>query len=201
MDPVDLEISLRDQTGAATSRRVRRDGLLPGVVYKPGQDSIDVLLNTHLFTLAARGKAPTQLFRFKGGEDLDGKLSLIKNVQTEPLKGRVLHVEFLSVDESQRVRLKVAVKLTGTPECVRLNTASVNQTAYEIEMEVNAANIPPQIVVDISGMEAGESITAGDLPLPEGAILKSRKGLTIVSALVDKRAANASADAVVEKKK
>jgi len=195
METVDLEISLRETTGSGASRRERLSGKVPAVVYKPGQESVDVLLKGHEFVLAARGKAPTQIFKFKGGSQLDGKLSLIKSVQTEPLKGKVLHVEFLSVEESQRVTVKVAVRLTGVPECVRLNTASINQTAYEIVMEVNAANIPAEIVVDITSMQGGDSITAGDLPLPEGGLLKSRKGLTIVSALVDKRAANAAAAA------
>jgi len=195
VETVEIEISLRDKIGSSSARRERNSGLLPGVIYQPGKESVSVVLDKHKFILSARGKATTQLFKFKGAKDFDGKLSLIKSVQTEPLKGNVLHVEFLAVDDSNKVIVNVPVRLIGMPECVRLNTAMVNQTAYEISIECIPSKIPSSIDLDISKMIGGDSLTASDVALLEGSSLKSRPGLTIVSTLIDKRAMNAAAAA------
>jgi large subunit ribosomal protein L25 len=193
VESIELRISEREKVGSSNARRDRRSGLLPAVVYKPGESSIGILLNCKDFMLAARGKTPTQLFKFKSDSTLDETLSLVKSVQREPIKGDLLHVEFLALSENHKIIVEVPVKVSGVPECVRLNTAMINQTAYEVMLECIPTAIPAEIFLDISKMNAGDSFSASDLPLPEGASLKSRPGLTIVSALIDRRAMSQAA--------
>lgn len=200
MESIDLHISERSSLGTSCSRRARKEGFLPAVVYSPGTDSISVMLDRKEFAMAARGKAPTQVFMFKSDGKLDSTKSIVKSVQIEPIKGDLLHVEFLALNEGRKVVVDVPVKVNGTPECVRLNTAMVNQTAYEVSLLCNPDSIPSELILDISSLNAGESLTAGDLSLPEGTLLKSRSGMTIVSALIDRRALAQAETATADKK-
>ncbi len=188
METVELRISERSSVGSSNARRERRDGMLPAVVYQPGSTSVPFLLSKKDFSMAARGKAPTQVFKLLSEDTLNNTLTLVKSVQIEPRKGDLLHVEFLALKEGQKVIVDVPVVLSGIPECVRLNTAIVNQTSYKVSLLCATNFIPAELTLDISDMKAGESLTAGDITLPEGTVLKSRSGMTIVSALIDRRA-------------
>jgi large subunit ribosomal protein L25 len=188
VESIELRVSERSNNGSSNARRSRKEGMLPAVVYHPGDASVSLLLDRKEFMLSARGKAPTQIFKFVSDDSLNETLSLVKSVQLEPLKGEILHVEFLALRDGHKVVVDVPVKVSGVPECVRLNTAMINQTAYEIALLCDPGAIPSDIVIDISHLKAGESLTAGDISLPEGTLLKSRTGMTIVSALIDRRA-------------
>ncbi len=131
--------------------------------------------------------------KFQGSKELDGLMGLVTSVQVEPIKGTLMHVEFLAVTEDQNVVVSIPVNLTGTPDCIRQGTATVNQIIYEISIECLATKIPVEFILDISNLEAGESLHASDLNLPDYITLKSGKGLTIVTAFVDKRSATVEA--------
>ena len=117
METIELEVSLRTGIGSGDSGRQRKSGKLPAVVYQPGGESLSVLLNSHDFMMAARGKPHTQLFKFKGIDALSNKMSLVKSVQSEPIKGKLLHVEFLAVTDDHQVIVSIPVSTTGTPAC------------------------------------------------------------------------------------
>ena len=191
METIEIEISDRESIGSSNSRRLRKAGSIPAVVYQPGSDSLSVTLDKHSFVMSARGKPHTQLFKFKGVTPLSGKLSLVKSVQFEPIKGEVVHVEFLAIDSDHKVTVDVQVRIEGMPECAKLGLATVNQTAYEVAIECLPTAIPEIFVLDISNLAAGDSMHASDIKLPENCSLKSPAGLTIVSAMVEKKAKDA----------
>ena len=187
METIEIEISSREGIGSSNSRRLRKSGQLPAVVYQPGSESLSVTLDRHSFVMSARGKPHTQIFKFKGNTSLAGKLSLVKGVQFEPIKGEVVHVEFLAVAEDHKVVVNVQVTITGIPECVKLGEATVNQVSYEVAIECFPTSIPEILTLDISKLEAGESMHASNVILPENCALKSPAGLTIVTAFVEKK--------------
>lgn len=193
MEVIELEVLDRAGIGSGDARRLRASGRVPAVVYRKGQDSKSVTLDTHSFSLMARGKPHSQIFKFNGSKDIAGLLGLVKSVQMEPIKGTLEHIEFLAVTEDQNVTVNIPIAITGTPECVRLGAATISQMSYEITIECLPTKIPTTFNLDISGLEAGASLHASDLSLPEGVVLKSVQGLTIVTAFVEKRAAEAAA--------
>lgn len=200
METIEIEISGRESIGSSNSRRLRKAGSIPAVVYQPGSNSLAITLNRHSFVMSARGKPHTQLFKFKGESSLSGKLSLVKSVQFEPIKGDVVHVEFLAIDSDHKVTVDVQVRIDGIPECAKLGLATVNQTAYEVAIECLPTAIPEILILDITNLAAGDSMHASDISLPENCLLKSPAGLTIVSAMVEKKAKeqdSAAAAAVV----
>ena len=142
-----------------------------------------------------RGAGSTQLFKFTSSNSaLNGLTTLIKEVQIEPIKNRVLHVDFIALSAGHMVTVTVPVELVGENLAVREMRATLNQNEYQIEVECLPDAIPTKLTIDISPLEEGDSLHASDIVLPTGVKLKSIKGLTIVSA-VSKKAADAEAAA------
>jgi len=195
VEVIELDVSDRVDFGSGDSRRERVAGRLPAVVYKKGSDAKSLTMDSHSFALKARGRPHSQLFKFNGSKVLDGLMGLVKSVQVEPIKGTLMHVEFMAVTSEQMVEVSIPVILQGTPDCIRQGTATINQMAYEVTVTCQATKIPAEFILDISNLEADESLHASDLKLPEGVELISVSGYTIVTAFVDKRADAAAAAA------
>lgn len=196
MQQKELNVEARVELGSTAMQRARKQGMLPGVVYAAGEDAASVLVNEHDFIMTVRGCVPAQLFRFKSASTaLNGKLAIVKEIQQEPLKGKLLHVDFLSIREGQAITVTVPVAIEGEPSAVREGRAMLSQNRHEIDIECVPESIPEVIIVDVSSLEEGESVHAKDIPLPKGAVLKSGADQTIVSLFGNKRLAAAAAKA------
>lgn len=184
MEPREIVVELRSQVGTGHVNRLRRAGQLPAVVYSEGKSALSLVVNHHGFQRATAGAGGTQLYRFKSTEkNLDGLLTLIKDMQIEPLKQKVLHVDFLSLTQGHRIVLTVPVQLTGVCVPVKLGEAILNHTVYEIEVECLPSNIPNVLTVDISSLIEGHSLHVGDIVLPEGVELVTDPEISVVSVL------------------
>ncbi len=184
METFELEIESRSEFGSGPSSRKRRDGVLPGVIYSKGAPAIPVQVNTHDFVMTVKGKQNAQIFSCKSEDaSINGTKVLVKELQKEPLKDRLIHVDFQAVSEGELITVPVPVRLTGESQAVREGRAIINQTAYEIELSCLPKGIPSEVVVDISGLKDGEVLHASQVELPEGAQLKSKGDLVIVNVL------------------
>jgi large subunit ribosomal protein L25 len=154
----------RTEFGKGPSRRVRRAGRVPAVLYGHGTDPRHVSLPGHDVLLALR--TANVLIRLEG---LSGgsQLALPKAIQRDPIKGSVEHVDLIMVRRGEKVTVDVPVTVTGevTPDGL------LDQQLVQISVEAEATNIPPGIEVDIEGMAIGASVHAGDLALPAGVSL------------------------------
>lgn len=178
----ELEVDARKVVGTAAVSKLRRGGSVPGVVYSGGEEAQAIIFDEHDFSVIARKSVPTQLFKFKSKDSaLNGVITLVKAVQKEPIHGKLLHVDFLAVKEGQRITVAVPVAIAGESIAVKEGRAILNQTAYELEIECMPSEIPASIPVDVSFLGEGQSIHAGDVTLPKGAVLKSSPELTIAS--------------------
>lgn len=186
---VELTVEGRDGKGSMLAQKLRRSGYIPAVVYSGGEEAIPIMVKGRDFVLMAKRHGHTQLFKFKSdASSLDGKLALVKSVQTEPIKETVLHIDFLRVEEGHRITVEVPIEITGECPAVKEGKALLNQTTYELEVECLPGEIPGSIKVDVSGLREGQSIHASDLVLPETAVLKSSGSLAIVSTVAPKMA-------------
>ena len=183
---------------------MRIGGAVPGVVYSEGKPATQLALNAHAYMLAVRGCRPTQIFKFESkATGLNGKLALIKSVQIEPVKGSIVHVDFIAIDAKHRVTVAVPVELYGESAAIKENRALLNQNEYEVEVECLPAAIPNSLKLNISELKEGGSLHASDVELPEGVRLKSTPSLTMVSAISKKaleaeEAREAAAQAAVQ---
>lgn len=162
-----IKAEARTEFGKGAARRIRRDSKIPAVIYGHGNDPIHVTLPGHDTMLAIKHGGANAVLNI----EIDGKvqLALTKQVQADPIKGFLEHIDFVAVRKGEKVTVEVPVHLVG--EAARETFVQVENNVVTIEAE--ATHIPEQIEVSIEGAEAGTQITAAELELPKGATLVS----------------------------
>jgi large subunit ribosomal protein L25 len=156
----------RTQFGKGPARRTRRAGRVPAVLYGHGTPPRHISLPGHELMLAL--KSSNVLLRVEG---LDGgpALALPKDVQRDPIKGFLEHVDLLLVRRGEKVTVDVPVRVSGQVA----PGGMLDQQLVQISLEAEATHIPEAIQVNVDGMAIGDSVYAKDLELPEGSILEA----------------------------
>ncbi|MCW2811456.1 MAG: rplY [Friedmanniella sp.] len=163
MPEVKLTAELRTEFGKGAARRIRRADKIPAVLYGHGTDPIHITLPGHETLLALR-QANALL-----SVSVDGttQLALPKQVQRDPLRHSIEHVDLVLVRRGEKVTVDIPVLIEG--EAAPDTLVVVDHNSLPIEAE--ATHIPQQIVISIEGLAAGTQITAADVKLPEGSSL------------------------------
>lgn len=189
METVELEVTTRDEQGTAQVERLRKTGFVPAVVYAKGLKTQGIKIAGPEFSKKASRAGHSRLFRFSSTtKELNNLLTLIKDVQVEPISQRVVHVDFLAVTEGTKIRVTVPVELTGMPAGVKAGEADLIQTAFELEVLCIPSKIPARIDVNVDGLTIGHSLHASDIQLPEDVKLVSKRDQSVAT-VVPKRAA------------
>jgi len=158
-----LAAEARTEFGKGFARRARAAGQIPAVIYGHGAEPVHITLPAKATTLAVR--VPNALLSL----DLNGEghLALVKDVQRDPIKQIIEHIDLLTVIKGEKVTVDVPVHVTG-----ELAPGNVyNQELTVISLEAEATHLPTAVEVDIEGRTAGEHIHASDLVLPKGSVL------------------------------
>lgn len=164
-----IAATLRTGTGKGAARQARRDGLVPGVVYGGGEDpiAINVKFNELLKQLKA-GRFLSTLFNLQV-EGQDDVRVICRNVQRDVVKDLPVHLDLMRLRRTSRVNLFIPVEFVGEENAPGIRRGGVlTAIRTEIELKVTAGNIPEKIVVDISSLEVGDTVTISDVTLPEG---------------------------------
>ncbi len=173
MSDTTLVATTRTQFGKGAARRVRRAGNVPAVIYGHGIDPLHISLPGHDTMMAL--KTANALLSI----DIDGttQLALAKDVQRDPIKPVITHVDLVVVRRGEKVTVDVAVHVEG--DAAADTFVSIDSTSVEIL--VDATTIPESITVSVEGLAAGTQILAGDLVLPEGATLESDPEMLVIN--------------------
>ena len=163
MPEVKLTAEVRTEFGKGAARRIRRADKVPAVLYGHGTDPIHITLPGHETLLALRTNNALLSI------DVDGtsQLALPKQVQRDPLKHTIEHVDLVLVRRGELVTVDVAILVEGEAAPDTLVVIDHNS----IPVEADATAIPTEIVVSIEGLRPGTQILAGDIKLPEGCTL------------------------------
>ena len=164
---------VRENFGKGFARRLRAAGKIPAVIYGHGTDPVHVALPGHqVALLVRRANVVLEL-------DVAGKheLTLVKDVQKDPVRQIIEHIDLLVVKKGEKVQVEVPVVVVGEPAAGTI----VNLDAPTIALEVEATHIPENVEVDVEGLEDGTHITAGDLKLPKGASLAADAEVLVVA--------------------
>lgn len=154
----------REGKGTRVSRRLRAEGRIPAILYGHGEEPLTISLDTVEFRTALRHGAHGLLNLALDGAD---ESVVIKDLQYDHLGIEIFHVDFARVSADERVTTSVPIHIKGTAE--NLKGGVIEQPLHEIEVECAASNLVEHIVVNIKDLVLGDSITIGDLVLPEGA--------------------------------
>jgi large subunit ribosomal protein L25 len=160
---VKLTAELRTEFGKGAARRIRRAHKVPAVLYGHGTAPIHISLPGHETLLALRTANALLSIEVNG----NSQLALPKQVQRDPLKHTIEHVDLVIVRRGEKVTVDVRVQLEGEAEPETLVVIDHNS----IPIEAEATHIPQQIVVSVEGLPAGTQILARDLQLPSGSIV------------------------------
>ena len=178
----------RTEFGKGAARRIRREHKIPAVVYGHGAEPLHVTLPGHATMMALKHHGYNALLEL----DIDGdtQLALTKQVQIDPIKRVIEHVDFVAVVRGEKVSVEVPVVVTGD---AKSGTLVVTENAA-IQLEAEATHVPEQIEVSVEGAEAGTQITAGDLTLPQNVSLLVDADTLIVNVTEQVSAAALEAD-------
>lgn len=158
---IKLEAESRTEFGKGASRRVRAAGRVPAVMYGHGTDPVHMTLPGHETLLALRTANALLSISIDGGKE---QLALPKQVQRDPLKGFLEHVDLLVVKRGEKVHVEVPLIIEGDVKDDRI----INVDANALMLECEATAIPEHVVIDVLGMEIGTVLEAKDVTLPEG---------------------------------
>jgi large subunit ribosomal protein L25 len=172
MAEVSIKGAHRNEFGKGASRRIRRDGQVPAVIYGHGEKPVHISLPSREVGVAI--KTSNVLLNIDLGDKQE--LVLPKSIVRNPLKGTLEHIDLIIVRRGERVVVSVPVHTSGKhdPEGI------LEHVHNTIEVEVEATAIPSHLELDITGLMAGDSKTASDVVLPAGVSLKSDPKMTVV---------------------
>lgn len=162
-----LKTDTSRELGTRPSRRLRRAGQVPGVVYGLGGESVSVAVDARELRSALNTEAGLNALLTLDVEG-DRQLSLVKELQHHPVRNEVIHVDFIRVDADVAVEVEVRVVLEGEATAVANEDGVVDQIAFTVAVLAKPESIPNELSIDISEMVMGDTVRAGDLELPEG---------------------------------
>jgi large subunit ribosomal protein L25 len=173
-----LAVSVRTETGRGASRRARRNGKVPAVLYGHGADPQHLELPAHDFAAVLRSSGTNAVLTL----EINGKeqLALTKALEIHPIRRNIQHADLLVVRRGEKVTVEVTVSVQGEAAPGTL----VTQDANAIEIEAEALSIPEQLIISVEGAEEGTQITAGRVELPHGVTLVSDPDMLVVNVVV-----------------
>ena len=179
MAHVALSAQQRTQLGNGPTRRLRREGLVPGIIYQPGGPSLTLAVHARELRRALADGGRTGVIDLTLADDKTRPV-LVKDWQLDPVRGDVTHIDFQEVDLKQEVTTTVALTLVGTPVGVR-EGGVLDQTMREVEVSALLDSLPDQIEMDVSELDVNSSVSVADLTAPAGVTIVSDPGTVIAS--------------------
>ncbi len=183
MEQTVLNIKLREKTGKGICRRLRKDGMVPAVVYGKGMDSVPAAVSEKELAVAIAGEGGrNHLITLKGDKTLDGKLVIVSDLFRDWLKGKLLHVDLHKINLEEKVKVHVSVSLVGTANGVK-EGGMLDFVMHTIEVECLPTHIPEHIEVDVTNLNIGDSFHISDLRVPAGIKVLDDSKATVVNIL------------------
>ena len=167
-DSTMLELTARDPEGSRSARRMRREGLVPGVIYGGGEDPQHFAVDARVL----RNKLAHAAQVIEVAIDGAATNVLIKDVQRHPVRGEAIHVDLLRVRMDQTIHATVPIDFTGSDEAPGVVEGGIfNQELREVNIEALPGDIPDSIRHDVSGLEMNATLTLEVLVAPSGVTL------------------------------
>lgn len=185
MENFTIEVTERASTGKGPANRSRNAGYIPGVAYHRHDEPVALQVPYKEFTILAQKARRSQVFTFKSTlAALDGKAAIVKEIQQDYIKGRVVHVDFQTLKDDEEILVDVPVKVVGEAPGVKVEKGILTVVTHEVSVRCLPKNIPNVIEVDVTSLNLGESIHAEQLKLGSGVTLADNPHETIVSVVI-----------------
>lgn len=180
MQFTEIQAHLRENKGKGFSRRLRKQGLIPAVVYGKGYETKPIQVQEIDLEKIYRTKTGVNTLIQLNLENTDKLKVMIKEVQGHPITRKLFHIDFYIITENQKVEVKVPVRIEGRSIGV-VQGGVREQFAREVELVCQIGKIPEVIVIDATDLNLGQNIHLLDIKLPEGASVREGYNPTIVA--------------------
>ncbi len=157
-----LQVEAREQTGSAATRRLRRSGNVPAVLYGKGQKNQHLAIPSAQVKTVARNH--TKMVQLSGAVK---DTALVSEMQWDPLGIEVLHLDLIRVNLKEKVEVTVAIHVHGDPIGVREGGVFI-ENAHDVQIRCPAGEIPDNLGLGVNDLHIGQNLTAADLELPAG---------------------------------
>ncbi|MCI0410494.1 MAG: 50S ribosomal protein L25 [Acidobacteria bacterium] len=167
MNEIVIDVTPRTEFGKNPSRRLRRSGMIPGIVYGSSKPPVPISVDPKQVEriLHLESGVNTVFMLHLVGKD-QRRYAMIKDVQTDPVSNRLQHTDFIRIQMDEAVEVNVPIQTVGEAPGVKLDLGILDIPLREIRIESLPADIPDHIPVDISAMKIGDSIRVADLVAP-----------------------------------
>jgi large subunit ribosomal protein L25 len=180
MPEVVLAAQAGRETGSSSTRRLRAEGKIPGVVYGHGADPIPVAVGAREFQIAMSGEAGLNtLLSLEVGDK--NFLTLARDIQHHPFRNVVTHVDFQIVRRDELISAEIPINLVGEPIEVQHGDGIVDQQLFTLNIKAKPADIPPSVDIDISELTIGAALHVSDIAIPDGVELETDPEATVVA--------------------
>jgi len=200
MADIVLNVEVRERAGTGGAREVRRAGKVPGVLYGGALDPVNIAVKANEFKKALHsGKLLGHMVTLKYGEETQTVIA--KDVQFHPVSDDAVHFDLYRVDEHQLIKISIPVQFRNHEASPGLKRGgTLNVAVHEVELMVPADSIPEALIVDLTGLDIGDSVRSGAIPLPRGAQLSAHDRDVVVASVATSSAmqSDEAADAAAE---
>lgn len=168
MEQVTLSATRRTESGTRPAKRLRREGLVPAVVYGRGIDPLSVTVaGRELYSVLHTDAGLNAIINVEI-EDGDTILTVAREIQRHPVRGEITHLDFIKVSLDVAIQAEVALEFVGVPVVVRDEGAIVETIAGTVLIEALPTAVPSHITYDISELAIGDTVKIEDLPALDG---------------------------------
>jgi len=180
MEKIELKAESRDKIGSAQSRRIRKTGFVPGVLYGKNEEPIHLkvsLLDLH--NVISKGE--NVLINLKINDD--GRIVMVKEIQRHSVEDDIIHIDFYKVSLREKVTTKVPIETYGEARGVKEKGGVLEQILRELEVKCLPSDIPEKITLDVTELDIGHSIAVEKLKIQPGVEVLTPLDSTVITVI------------------
>ena len=185
MAQYELSAQIREKTGKEAAKKLRKSDRIPSVFYGPEMDPIKLTVdNSHLQNILKKTAGENIILglNIESEKGIDSRLVMLKELQTDPIKDRYLHVDFMEVSLDKEITLDVPIRFVNTPLGVS-NGGVLQHVRREITISCLPNNLVEFIEVDVAKLDIGETLHIEDIEFPEGITSLQEGKLTVATVM------------------
>lgn len=182
MEIFDLKTTQRNTFGKGSARALRRQGLIPAVLYGPRRDTVPLTISPLDLDIIYRDSGTEQVIlnlKIENG-GTQNATAVVKEVQVSPVTGQYLHIDFYEISLNEEIEVNVLVEVTGKSKGVERG-GFLQVVRHELEVSCLPTDMPEKIEIDVTDLDIGDSIHIGDLKLGDKVRLLADTGLTVAT--------------------
>jgi len=187
LEKIELKVTIRKTTGNGAARELRREGMIPAILYGPKAEPVMLSVTTkeleNILMTSNIGQVLLDLLIQNGKQQ--SRTAMIKELQTQPVSGSLLHVDFYEVAMDQKIKISIPVMTKGQSKGVE-EGGVLQLVRHEVEVFCFPNNIPESLEVDVTGMNIGDSLHINEASIDETIELVDETNFTLVTILSPK---------------